>query len=56
MELLRHPTPELPCTLEDAELCARSMVTQLLWQSTLELMCVLGELLCCPHTGAVAPA
>jgi len=43
LELLRHPTPELPCTLEEAELCARSVMTELLRHPT----CALGELCAC---------
>ena len=43
LELLRHPTLELPCTLEEAELCARSVMTELLRHPT----CALGELCVC---------
>jgi len=58
LELLRHPTPELPCTLEEAELCARSVMTELLRHPTLELTCALGDdgAAAAPHTGADARA
>ena len=44
LELLRHPTPELLCTLEGAELCTRLGDEEQLRRPTPELTYALGEL------------
>ena len=44
LELLRQPTPELPCTLEDVELCMRLGDEEQLRHPTPELTYALGEL------------
>ena len=45
LELLRHPTPELLCTLEGAELCTHLGVEEQLRRPTPELTHALGELM-----------
>ena len=47
LELLRHPTPELLCNLEGAELCTHLGDEEQLQRPTPELTYALGEL--CAH-------
>lgn len=43
LELLRQPATELSRTREEAKLCVRSVMTEFLRDSTLELTCALRE-------------